>query len=154
MKVSNRRAVSLSGLAVLAAGGVLGLALTVPGAAFAEPAPSPSSSAPAGPSSSGSASAPDDRRAERQSELAADLAAELGIEESKVAAALEKVREKRVAEARTQRTAELKTRLDAAVTAGTLTREQADAILKAAEAGVLPGGSGAGRGHGGGHPRR
>lgn len=154
MKLSNRRAVSLSGLAVLAAGGVLGVALTVPGAAFAEPAPTPSGSATAGPSSSGGPAARDERRAERRSELAADLAAELGIEQSKVAAALEKVREKRAAEARTERTARLKTRLDAAVTAGTLTREQADAILKAAEAGVLPGGHGWGRGHGGGHPRR
>jgi hypothetical protein len=39
----------------------------------------------------------------------------------------------------------LKTRLDAAVTAGKLTRAEADAILKAAENGVLPQGLGRGK---------
>jgi hypothetical protein len=87
-------------------------------------------------------------------------AAELGIDESKVAAAPDKVRAKQAAEATAQRTAQLKTRLDAAVTEGKLTREQADAILKAAESGLLPGGIGGGpgggpwHGSGGGRPGR
>jgi hypothetical protein len=41
--------------------------------------------------------------------------------------------------AKAERIAALKARLDAAVAEGKLTREQADAILKAAESGVLPG---------------
>jgi hypothetical protein len=58
---------------------------------------------------------------------------------------VEKVQTERDAVAKAQRIADLKTRLDAAVTAGTLTRAEADAILKAAENGVLPAG-GHGRG--------
>ena len=144
MNTPNRRIITLAGLGLVGAGGVLGLALSG-GAALADPSPSPSpsSAAPAEPGR------PD--RAERQSELAEDLAAELGIDEAKVAAALEKVRDKQAAEARTERTAQLKTRLDAAVTEGKMTREQADAVLKAAEAGVLNGPYGGPGGLGGQH---
>jgi hypothetical protein len=82
--------------------------------------------------------------------LAAALATELGIDKAKVAAALEKVHADRQADAKAERTAALKTRLDTAVSEGTLTAEEAAAILKAAEAGVLqqggPGHFGHGRG--------
>ena len=132
---------------------VLGLAVAVPAVAFAQD-PSPSSSAP-------STSAPNDpgraeRQAERRDRLAEALAQELGIDKAKVAAALDKVDEQVRTEARADRQAALKERLDAAVAEGKLTQEQADAILKAAEAGVLPGGpDGLGRdGHGPGRPGR
>jgi hypothetical protein len=62
----------------------------------------------------------------------------LGIDKAKVAAALEKVEAARRAEAKADRIAGLKTRLDAAVQEGKLTAEEAAAILKAAEAGVFP----------------
>jgi hypothetical protein len=131
---------AVSGIGVA---GALGIALAS-GPAFAEdPTPSPSASSSAAPDR-------DAVRAQRQDELAAALAAELGIDKAKVAAALEKVQTARQNEAKAERTAELKTRLDAAVKAGTLTQAQADAILKAAEAGVLPQG-GPGGWHGGGH---
>jgi len=134
---------------------VLGLAVAVPAVAFAQdPSPSPSSSAP-------STSAPNDpgraeRQAERRDRLAEALAQELGVDKAKVAAALDKVDEQMRTEARAERQAALKERLDAAVADGKLTQEQADAILKAAEAGVLPGGpDGLGRdGHGPGRPGR
>jgi hypothetical protein len=139
----NRRIITLAGLGLVGAGGVLGLALSG-GAALADPSPAPASTttSSAAPGAPGRAD-----RADRQAELAGDLAAELGLDEAKVAAALEKVREKQAAEAKTERTAQLKARLDAAVTEGKMTREQADAVLKAAEAGVLNGPYGGPGGH-------
>ena len=137
-----KRTTVLAGLATAGAAGVLGIVLGGP--ALAEtPTASPSASTSTG---------TDDRaakRSEKQEELAAALATELGVDKAKVAAALEKVRTAQRAEAKADRAADLKTRLDAAVKAGTLTREQADAIQKASEAGVLPQGGGHGR-HGGG----
>ena len=136
MARSIRRTATITALGVTGAAGVLALALAGPNVAFADPSPSPSSStgAPA-----------DDRatkRAQQQDELATALAKELGIDKAKVAAALEKVQTEREAAAKAERLADLKTRLDAAVTAGKLTRAEADAILKAAENGVLPQGLG------------
>jgi hypothetical protein len=89
-----------------------------------------------------------DHNAKRQ-QLATALAKELGVEESKVTAALEKLRSERPGD-KTGRPAreDLKTRLDAAVQAGKLTRAEADAVLKAAEAGILGPGGGHGRGPG------
>lgn len=157
MNTPNRRKLTLAGLGLVGAGGVLGLAVTS-GAAFADPSTAPSSpvapSSPAG-SSPAAPSSPAVPGRDRDSALAGDLAAELGIDEAKVAAALANVREKRAAEARTERTEKLRTRLDTAVTEGRLTREQADAIRKAAESGVLNGPYGHGPGgHGrfGGEP--
>jgi hypothetical protein len=143
-----RRTVIGAGLALAGAAGVLALALTGAGAALAQdPTPSPSTSA----SASATAPSQDNRdaaRAQRDDQFAEALAKELGIDKAKVADALTKVRAAREAEAKAQHIADLKTRLDTAVTAGKLTREQADAILKAAEAGVLPvGGPGGGPGH-------
>jgi hypothetical protein len=86
--------------------------------------------------------------------LTAALAKELGLEESKVSDALKKVQEQLRAEAKANgeargdghmrpdgadRAAALKDRLAEAVKAGKLTQAEADAIIKAAEAGVLGG---------------
>lgn len=141
MTRSLRRPMTIAGAGLAAAGGLLALSLAGPGVALADPSPSPSGSV--------SATAPADPKADRaakrtaeQDALAEALATELGIDKAKVAAALEKVRTQRAEAAKADRIAGLKTHLDAAVTEGKLTREQADAILKAAENGVLPGGPG------------
>lgn len=64
------------------------------------------------------------------------LAASLGVEESKVTAALEEIR----AADQAERAAALKTRLDKAVSDGTLNQAEADAATKAVEKGVIGGG--------------
>ena len=79
-------------------------------------------------------------RATREAALAKSLAESLGLEESKVTAALAELR----TAAQAGRSGALKTRLDAAVTDGTLTQAEADAVAKAVEKGVIGGG---GRGH-------
>ena len=71
-----------------------------------------------------------------QAELAKSLAASLGIDEAKVTAALEELRTAEQAE----HAAELKTRLDKAVTDGKLTQAEADAVTKAVQNGVIGGG--------------
>ena len=86
---------------------------------------------PSGPRSGGQK--PD--RAAKDAALAASLAKSLGIDEAKVKAALEELR----AEARRSRAADLKPRLDQAVADGTLTRAEADAVMKAVEQGVIGG---------------
>lgn len=91
-------------------------------------------------------------REQRQAEFADALAKELGVPADKVTAALEKLREQRQADrperpqppSTQDRQAALKERLDQAVKDGKLTQEQADAVLKAAEAGVFPGPGGMG----------
>ncbi|MEV0725620.1 hypothetical protein AB0I37_22920 [Micromonospora purpureochromogenes] len=136
-------------LAGLAAAGVLGVGIAAPTVAFAEDATS-------SPSASSSADQGTDRqqqKADRQGEFAEALAKELGVPTEKVTAALEKLREQRRADrperpAAEDRQAALKERLAQAVEDGKLTQEQADAITKAAEAGVFPGPGG--RGHHGG----
>ncbi|WBC07008.1 hypothetical protein [Micromonospora sp. WMMA1947] len=131
-------------LAGLAAAGVLGVGIAAPTVALADDkSPNPSSSA-------GSTDQADDRRqkhADRQAEFAEALAKELGVSTDKVTAALEKLHEQRQGDrperperpSTEDRQAALKERLDQAVTDGKLTQEQADAVLKAAEAGVFPG---------------
>jgi hypothetical protein len=136
-------------LALVGAGAaVLGLGIAIPGLAFAQdPAPSATSSP----------SADDTReqhQAERRDRLAELLANELGISKEDVVAALEAAETQLRSEMRDDRQAALKERLDAAVAEGTLTQEQADAILEAAEAGVLGGGPGGHGGHGPGRPGR
>jgi membrane-bound lytic murein transglycosylase B len=134
----------MSALGLAGTAGVLGIALMA-GPALADPAPSASASAPAAPDQA----APDPKAGhdQRRAELAAALATELGIDKNKVAAALAKVEAARRAEHTgktppdpADRIENLKTRLDAAVKEGKLTAEESAAILKAAEAGVLPGG--------------
>jgi pyruvate/2-oxoglutarate dehydrogenase complex dihydrolipoamide acyltransferase (E2) component len=81
---------------------------------------------------------PADRKsAERQKEYAAALAAKLGLSEDKVTAALEKVRAQAREDRQAQRTDKLGERLDKAVADGKLTKAEADAVRKAADAGVL-----------------
>jgi hypothetical protein len=74
-------------------------------------------------------------RAAHEAALAKSLAAALGIDESKVTAALEEIR----TAAQEERAAALKTRLDKAVADGKLTQAEADAVTKAVEAGVIGG---------------
>ncbi len=120
-------------LALLGASGVLALGIAVPVTAYAT----------------------DNNKPDRQQQLASALAKELGVDEAKVADALEKVREEQKQNApdrgqkptQTDRTAALKERLAKAVSEGKLTQAEADAVVKAYEAGVL-----GGFGHGGGKP--
>lgn len=84
-----------------------------------------------------------------EQQMVTALAEELGVDEAKVAAALEEARSAHEAEHRT----ELSDRLDEAVTAGDLTAADKASVLKAFDAGVL-GGPGGGPGLGGpGGPR-
>lgn len=76
--------------------------------------------------------------ATRRAELAKALAEKLGIDQAQVAAALAEIE----TEATADRKEALQQRLDEAVTAGKLTRAEADAVMKAAEAGVIPTGGG------------
>ncbi|WBB67133.1 hypothetical protein [Micromonospora sp. WMMD812] len=141
-------------LAGLATAGVLGVGIAAPTMAFAADGNTPTPSA-----STTDSGDRQQQRADRQAEFAEALAKELGVSTDKVTAALEKVREQHQADrperpSAEDRQAKLKERLDQAVKEGKLTQEQADAITKAVEAGVLPGGSGGGRpggwgGHGG-----
>lgn len=114
------------------AAGLLAVGLSVPAYAAAQDDPSPSPST--------SSSAPSDKGHERSDEFAAALAKELGIDKDKVADALAKVRSDETAHAKDHRTDQLKDRLAQAVKDGKLTQEQADAIIAAADKGVLPGG--------------
>ncbi|MET0692616.1 MAG: hypothetical protein ABWY56_01720 [Propionibacteriaceae bacterium] len=65
--------------------------------------------------------------------LAKSLASKLGVAEAKVTTALKEIREARQAD----RATALKTKLDAAVKAGTLTQAEADAVTKAVTEGVI-----------------
>ncbi|MGW5669352.1 hypothetical protein [Micromonospora sp. NPDC003776] len=129
----------------LAAAGVLGVGIAAPTVALADdksPAPSASTSTDQG-------SDRQQQRADRQQEFAESLAKELGVPTDKVTAALEKLREQHRADrperpSTEDRQAKLKERLDQAVKDGKLTQEQADAVLKAVEAGVFPGPGGHG----------
>lgn len=92
-------------------------------------------------------------KAQRHAVFAEALAAELELPVEQVTEALAAVRDRMVGEARARQLERLGERLDAAVEEGELTREQADAILEAAEDGVLPVGGRRHRprGHGFGH---
>ena len=72
-------------------------------------------------------------RAERDAALAKSLAGSLGISEAKVSAALAEIR----SAAAQERATNLKSKLDAAVKAGTLTQAEADAVTKAVDKGVI-----------------
>lgn len=72
---------------------------------------------------------------QREAALAKALAEKLGIDESLVTKAFDEIQAARQAD----RAAQLKTRLDAAVKAGTLTQAEADAVTKAIEKGVISG---------------
>ncbi|MFC6020608.1 hypothetical protein ACFP2T_31100 [Plantactinospora solaniradicis] len=145
----------------LVAAGVLTVGIAAPAVAFAEdgatPTPTPTTS-----SHSGTPAQDQDQRAtDRRDKLAEELATELGIPQDKVEAALAKIKQQHQAEhkdrgkgerkpagmSKADREAGLKTRLDKAVSDGKLTQEQADVIVAAFKAGVLPAWGG---GHGGG----
>lgn len=144
-----RRKLALAGVGVAGAGGLLAIALIGPSIAQADPSPAPSASASAAP---GAKPDRDAERAQRQADLAAKLAKELGIDQAKVQAALDKVQAEEQAQAKADRLAALKTRLDQAVKDGKLTQAEADAIYKAAQNGVIPGGGPGGMGGPGGGP--
>ena len=84
------------------------------------------------PPTPGSAPTPRDTAAD-DAALAKALAPKLGVDEAKVKTALDEIRAAHEAE----RTKGLDDRLAAAVTAGTLTQAEADAVKKAAEKGVI-----------------
>lgn len=88
----------------------------------------------------------EDRVETMRSAFVEALAEELDLPVERVDEALTAVREQMVEQHRERRLEGLQERLDAAVAAGELTQEQADAIAEAAEAGVL--GDGAHRGFG------
>jgi hypothetical protein len=69
----------------------------------------------------------------RDEALAKSLAGSLGVDEAKVKTALAEIR----SAAQADRAAALKTKLDAAVKAGTLTQAEADAVTKAVDQGVI-----------------
>ena len=136
-------------LAGLAAAGVL--AIAVPAVALAEDGTSPSPST--------SSSTGEQQRDDRRNDFAEKLAKELGVTTEQVTTALDKIREENAgdrpsAEDRekwaAERREQLAERLAQAVKDGKLTQEQADAITKAVESGVFPGGDRGGR-HGGWH---
>jgi hypothetical protein len=83
---------------------------------------------------------PDLRLEDGQSAFAEALAEELGLPVGQVTDAITAAHERLAEQWRTEQAAELRERLDEAVAAGQLTQEQADAIVAAIEAGVLPGG--------------
>ena len=78
----------------------------------------------------------DKDREAREAELAKALAEKLGVEQAQVQTALDEIQAERQAE----RAEALQDRLDQAVTDGTLTQAEADAVTKAVEAGVIGGG--------------
>lgn len=84
-------------------------------------------------------------RTAREDALATALAKKLGIDVAKVKTALSEIRQERQAARFAEHQAELTARLDQAVKDGKLTRAEADAVLKAAKAGII----GFGVGHGG-----
>ncbi|MFJ8578531.1 hypothetical protein [Micromonospora sp. NPDC093277] len=144
----------------LAAAGVLGVGIAAPTVALADnKSPAPSASA-----STDQGTDRQQKQADRQNKFAEELAKELGVPTDKVTAALEKLKEQhkgdrperpankdrqeKMKERQADRQAQLKERLDQAVKDGKLTQEQADAVLKAVEAGVFPG-PGARAHHGG-----
>ncbi|HEY0699590.1 MAG TPA: hypothetical protein VGD43_17470 [Micromonospora sp.] len=139
-------------LAGVAAAGVLGLGIAVPATMAFGHTPTPSGSA----APSDSSEQWQQQREERVNAYAEALAKELGLPTDKVKAALEKVRAERKPADRpdagtpADRVARLTERLAEAVKEGKLTQEQADAIVTAVEAGVLPGGGwwGHGQRHG------
>ena len=138
-------------IGVAATGAVLAVALGGASLAQADPTPSPSASSSAAP---GGKADRETKRAQQQADLAAKLAKELGVDQAKVQAALDKISSEQQAQAKADRLAALKQRLDQAVKDGKLTQAEADAIYKAAENGVLPdGGPGGPAGHGRGPGR-
>lgn len=141
-------------LAGLATAGVLGVGIAAPTIAFAADTPTQAPNTSAAPASDAAPGTAPGAKVDRQGKFAEALAKELGVPTDKVTAALEKIREQHRPADRPQRhsaedrQAALKQRLDQAVKDGKLTQEQADAIIKAVEAGVFPG-PGGHRGPGG-----
>jgi hypothetical protein len=128
-------------IGVAATGAVLAVALGGASLAQADPTPSPSASSSAAPGGKADREA---KRAQQQADLAAKLAKELGVDQAKVQAALDKISSEQQAQAKADRLAALKQRLDQAVKDGKLTQAEADAVKKAVDAGVIGAGPGMG----------
>ncbi|HEX5594795.1 MAG TPA: hypothetical protein VFX61_02065 [Micromonosporaceae bacterium] len=128
----SRQVLNKRRLAVVAAAGVLGIGIAVPTMALAEEkAPTVADSAA-------------QRHGHHHKEFVEALARELGLPADQVEAALKKVREQHRSDRndptdrRSKAAERLAERLAQAVKDGKLTQEQADAITKAFESGVLP----------------
>ncbi len=132
---------------VLTTVAVSGLGLGAAGLAFAEP--TTGTSTPSATASTDTGQMSQDQMGQgmrghrggmgdREGDLAAQLAEKLGVDQAKVTTMLEEIRASHEADHKAQFT----TRLDQAVTDGKLTRAEADAVLKAAEAGVIGMGGG------------
>lgn len=135
MNITKRTAVSAAIIATLAAAGTVPVAFAQDPTGEATPEQSDTTH--------------EERHDVTQGEFAAALAAELGIDVETVTGALEKVHAEMAKRREAEHRQALQERLDAAVEDGSLTQEQADALLAALESGVL-GGFG-GRGGPGGH---
>jgi len=147
-------------LAALGAAGILAIGVAVPAAAMAARGHTDAAMIQDRADAQGGG---ETRRDERHEKLAEALAEELGLDKQTVAEALDQVRQEMAPEGRPwggppadrpdadrARTDRLESELETAVTEGTLTEEEAAAIRKAAEAGIIfPGGV---RGHGPGGP--
>ena len=119
-------------LAAVAVAGALGVGVTIPALA---------QSGTEGPTEDATAEATETHRgplAEYRELFVESLATELGLPVEQVRDALQAVGDELREEVRADRLAALEERLAAAVEDGTLTQEQADAILEAADAGVFP----------------
>lgn len=121
-----RRRLPLAGLGLIGAGGVLGVALTMPGAAYGDPGQEASTSS--GPQQRSSESAKGSTR-----KVAGSMTVSITGVDRAAAGGVAGPRSAAVGVAR------VGARLDRAVAEGRLTREQADTILAAAEAGLLNG---------------
>lgn len=114
----------------------LGLAAVLP-AAIAQDSDTASDTQAPAPGAEAATTGPAARHGELKAQFVAVLADELGMDTESVSEALTRTRERIAEQVGAQRRAAIEERLEAAVDEGTLTEEQAAAILDAHDAGVL-----------------